>query len=234
MLELSDVCIRYGQIEAVKGVSLSIKENEIVALLGANGAGKTSILLAITGINKISGGSITFKDNSINGYSPDRLVKSGISLVPEGRKIFEKLTVLENLELGGYLRSNAENKEKLVEVFEIFPILKERGKQPGGTLSGGEQQMLAIGRTLMSRPRIILLDEPSLGLSPKMEESVFKVITEINKRNTTVLLVEQNANLALKISNRAYVMETGKIKLSGNSVDLLKNEEVRKLYLGDY
>ena len=233
MLEISEVSVRYGQIEAVKGVTLSVKKNEIVALLGVNGAGKTSTLLAVAGINKINTGNITLEDEKIDGLRPDALVKKGISLVPEGRKIFGKLSVLENLELGGYLRSKNENREKLEEVFEIFPVLKERKGQPGGTLSGGEQQMLAIGRALMSRPSLMLMDEPSLGLSPKMEELVFKVIGEINKRGVTVLLVEQNANLALKIAHRAYVMETGKIKLSGKAGDLLKNEEVRKLYLGE-
>ncbi|OGF44282.1 MAG: ABC transporter ATP-binding protein [Candidatus Firestonebacteria bacterium RIFOXYC2_FULL_39_67] len=233
MLELSEVCVRYGQVAAVKSVSIKIEENEIVTLLGANGAGKTSTLLAIAGINKVISGSIRLGNTLINGFSPDKLVKIGISLVPEGRKIFGKLSVLENLELGGYLRTKPENREKLTEVYEIFPVLKERQSQPGGTLSGGEQQMLAIGRALMSRPRVILMDEPSLGLSPKMEECVFKMITEINRRKTTVLLVEQNANLALKISHRAYVMETGKVKLSGNACDLLKNEEVKKLYLGE-
>jgi branched-chain amino acid transport system ATP-binding protein len=233
MLKLEDIQVYYGYVHAVKGISLYVNENEIVTLIGANGAGKTTTLMAITGTVKVKSGKIKFKGEDITNLYSNEVVKRGISLVPEGRKIFSRLTVRENLELGGFLKTQKEIELNIEKMCTMFPILKERIKQLAGTLSGGEQQMLAIARGLMSNPCILLLDEPSLGLSPIMEQTVFKIIQDIRKNGTTVLLVEQNANMALKISDRGYCLETGKIILEGKSSDLLNNENVRKAYLGE-
>jgi branched-chain amino acid transport system ATP-binding protein len=234
MLKIDGIESYYGKIQALKGVSFHVEEGEIVSLIGANGAGKTTTLLSVSGIVKPKKGKIYFKGERIDTLSPDKIVMLGISQVPEGRRIFPYLTVRENLNLGAYLRKDkAGVKEDLDKVFNFFPILKERINQDAGTLSGGEQQMLAIGRALMSKPRVLLLDEPSLGLAPKIVDLIFNIILEINKNGGTILLVEQNANMALKISNRAYVLETGAVKLEGNAEELMNNEEVKKAYLGE-
>ena len=231
MLKLSKIHIHYGKIEALKGISLELSQGEIVSLIGANGAGKSTALMAISGIIKPSKGHIEFEGKRIDSLSPDAIVKLGISQVPEGRRIFPRLTVKENLSLGAYLRKDRTEKD-LEHIFEIFPILKERLNQSGGTLSGGEQQMLAIGRALMGRPRLLLLDEPSLGLAPIFVNKIFEVIQEINREGVTVLLVEQNAHLALQVSHRGYILETGRIVKHDESHRLLNNEEVREAYLG--
>ena len=234
MLEIKNIETFYGKIQALKGITFNIKKGEIVSLIGANGAGKTTTLLTISGIVKPKKGEIFYNGERIDTLSPDTIVMKGISHVPEGRRVFPYLTVAENLMLGAYLRKDKEEiKNDLERIFKIFPILKERYKQDAGTLSGGEQQMLAIARGLMSKPEVLLLDEPSLGLAPKIVELIFEIILEINKSSGTILLVEQNANMALKISNRAYVLETGKITLQGEASDLLNNEEVKKAYLGE-
>ncbi len=234
MLELRNVHTFYGKIEALKGINLKVNKGEIVCLIGANGAGKTTTLLTISGIVKPKEGDVIFDGKTINNYSPDKIVKLGIVHVPEGRRIFPELTVEENLILGAYIQKDKQKiKENLEKVFTLFPILKERFKQLGGTMSGGEQQMLAIARGLMSEPKILLLDEPSLGLAPKIVERIFDIITEINSEGTPILLVEQNANMALQISTRGYVIETGKIILEGSSKELLNNDEVKKAYLGE-
>ncbi|MEW6674800.1 MAG: ABC transporter ATP-binding protein [Nitrospirota bacterium] len=246
MLKLVDVHTFYGPIEALKGINIEVKHGEIVCLIGSNGAGKSTTLMTISGILKPLSGDILFEGKSIRGISPHRIVEMGISQVPEGRRIFPKLTVRENLEMGGYtvvgsqesvLRSqktkNQQLRTQLEKVFELFPVLKERHKQLGGTLSGGEQQMLAIGRALMSNPKLLLLDEPSLGLAPIIVSKIFKTIKEINEEGVTVLLVEQNARAALKLSNRGYVLENGRIALEGKGEELLNNEQVRKAYLGE-
>ncbi len=234
MLELRNVHTFYGKIEALKGINLKVNKGEIVCLIGANGAGKTTTLLTISGIVKPKEGDVIFDGKTINNYSPDKIVKLGIVHVPEGRRIFPELTVEENLILGAYIQKDKQKiKENLEKVFTLFPILKERFKQLGGTMSGGEQQMLAIARGLMSEPKILLLDEPSLGLAPKIVERIFDIITEINSQGTPILLVEQNANMALQISTRGYVIETGKIILEGSSKELFNNDEVKKAYLGE-
>lgn len=234
LLEIKDLNLFYGGIHALKGINLKVKEGEIITLIGANGAGKTSTLRAISSLEKIKNGEIIFKGENINGVFPNKLVARGLSHVPEGRKIFGNLTVMENLELGAYLRKDKkEIKEDYEKVFEKFPILKERKNQNAGTLSGGEQQMLAIGRALMSRPKMLLLDEPSMGLAPMVVKAIFDTIVEINKAGTTVLLVEQNANMALSIANRAYVLETGNIVLEGDAKALLTNDKIRAAYLGE-
>ena len=234
MLQVKKIETFYGKIQALKGVDFYVNKGEIVSLIGANGAGKTTTLLSISGIVKPKTGEIYFNGERIDKLSPDKIVNLGISQVPEGRRIFPYLTVKENLILGSYLRKdkNAIN-EDLEKVYDLFPILKERLKQDAGTLSGGEQQMLAIGRALMSKPEVLLLDEPSLGLAPKIVDLIFNIILEINRDGGTILLVEQNANMALKISNRAYVLETGKIIIEGDAKELLNNEEVKKAYLGE-
>lgn len=234
MLQVKKIETFYGKIQALKGVDFYVNKGEIVSLIGANGAGKTTTLLSISGIVKPKTGEIYFNGERIDKLSPDKIVNLGISQVPEGRRIFPYLTVKENLTLGSYLRKdkNAIN-EDLEKVYDLFPILKERLKQDAGTLSGGEQQMLAIGRALMSKPEVLLLDEPSLGLAPKIVDLIFNIILEINRDGGTILLVEQNANMALKISNRAYVLETGKIIIEGDAKELLNNEEVKKAYLGE-
>ncbi|HEY8499703.1 MAG TPA: ABC transporter ATP-binding protein [Clostridia bacterium] len=233
MLEINDLNVHFGVIHALKGISLKVEEGEIVTLIGANGAGKTTTLRTISGLKKPTSGTIFFNGNNITSASPQDRVKMGISLAPEGRRIFSSLTVLENLELGAYLRRDkAEIKKDISMVYERFPILKERRRQAAGTLSGGEQQMLAIGRALMSRPRLLCLDEPSMGLAPLLVQEIFDIIRDINQKGTTILLVEQNASMALQIANRAYVMETGTITLSGTGTELMRSEDIKKAYLG--
>ncbi|MBP3484713.1 MAG: ABC transporter ATP-binding protein [Oscillospiraceae bacterium] len=231
MLKIKDLKVNYGGIEAVKGVSFDVPEGEIVTLIGANGAGKSSTLRAIAGLVKPSGGSIEFNGEDITAKEPNAIVSKGITLVPEGRKIFPDLTVLENLRIGAYLR-NDDLTEDLNWVYDLFPRLKERSWQEGGTLSGGEQQMLAVGRALMSRPKIIMMDEPSLGLAPIIVRGIFDIIKEINARGVTVLLIEQNANMALKTAHAGYVLETGRITMSGTGAQLLADEKVKAAYLG--
>lgn len=246
MLKLENVHTYYGPIEALKGIDIEVNHGEIVCLIGSNGAGKSTTLMTISGIRNPLSGDIVFEGKSIKGAPPHRIVEMGISQVPEGRRIFPKLTVRENLEMGAYsvvssqfsvfkkqTQKNTQLKMQLEKVFELFPVLKERHKQFGGTLSGGEQQMLSIGRALMSNPKLLLLDEPSLGLAPIIVSKIFKTIKEINKEGVTVLLVEQNARAALKLSNRGYVLENGMIALEGKGNDLLNNEKVRKAYLGE-
>ena len=231
ILEIRDLQVHYGGIEAVKGISLDVPEGEIVTLIGANGAGKSTTLRAIAGLVKPASGRIHLQGEDITGMTPDRIVSKGITLVPEGRRVFPDLTVLENLKIGAYLR-NDDLSEDLKWVFDLFPRLKERSWQAGGTLSGGEQQMLAVGRALMSRPKLIMMDEPSLGLAPIIVKGIFDIIKEINKQGVTVLLIEQNANMALKTADRGYVMETGRITLTGTGAELLTNEAVKAAYLG--
>lgn len=233
MLKVEDINVYYGAIHAIKGISLEVKKGEIVTLIGANGAGKSTILRTISGLLKPKIGKIDFEGQNIAGIAAQHIVKSGISQVPEGRRIFANMTVMENLDLGAYVRSDkAGIQEDLKMVFSRFPRLEERKTQEAGTLSGGEQQMLAMGRALMSRPRLLLLDEPSMGLAPLLIKEIFSIIQDINKTGTTVLLVEQNANMALSIANRAYVLETGRITLAGPAKDLAASEAVRKAYLG--
>jgi len=234
LLKLDNIKTYYGNIRALKGISIQVDENEIVCLIGGNGAGKSTTLMTISGVLTPVEGDVLFQGQSIVGVRADSIVKMGICQVPEGRMIFPLLTVKENLDLGAYLRNDREGiKEALDRVFELFPAMSERRKQYGGTLSGGEQQMLAIARALMGRPKLLLLDEPSLGLAPIFVDSIFETIHQINEQGTTILLVEQNAQLALQYSNRGYVLETGKIALAGTSEDLLTNEQVRKAYLGE-
>lgn len=233
MLTVNDINVFYGAIHAIKGVSLEVNEGEIVTLIGANGAGKSTILRTISGLLKPKTGSIQFEGQEIAGMPAHEIVKTGISQVPEGRRIFAEMSVLENLELGAFTRKDKDGiKADMELVFERFPRLKERIGQLAGTLSGGEQQMLAMGRALMSRPRLLLLDEPSMGLAPLLIKEIFTIIQDINKTGTTVLLVEQNANMALSIAHRAYVLETGRITLSGDAKELAASDEVRKAYLG--
>ena len=234
LLELKDVKTHYGNIRALKGISFGVEEGEIVCLIGANGAGKSTALMTISGVLVPVEGDVFYNGQDITGMQPDRIVAAGICQVPEGRMIFPLLTVQENLELGAFLRKDkAEIRHDLNRIYEIFPILGDRRKQHGGTLSGGEQQMLAIGRALMGRPKMLLLDEPSLGLAPLVVEAIFETIKRINKEGITILLVEQNAQMALQYSNRGYVLETGEITLTDDAPALLVNEEVRKAYLGD-
>lgn len=233
MLTINDINVFYGAIHAIKGVSLEVNEGEIVTLIGANGAGKSTILRTISGLLKPKTGSIQFEGQEIAGMPAHEIVKTGISQVPEGRRIFAEMSVLENLELGAFTRKDKDGiKVDMELVFDRFPRLKERIGQLAGTLSGGEQQMLAMGRALMSRPRLLLLDEPSMGLAPLLIKEIFAIIQDINKTGTTVLLVEQNANMALSIAHRAYVLETGRITLSGDAKELAASDEVRKAYLG--
>ena len=231
ILHIENLQVRYGGIEAVKGVSFDVHEGEIVTLIGANGAGKSSTLRSIAGLEKPASGTIIFRGDNITGRDPTTIVKKGVTLVPEGRRIFPDLTVLENLKVGAYLRHDDINSD-LAWVYELFPRLKERSWQLGGTLSGGEQQMLAVGRALMSRPKLMMMDEPSLGLAPLVVKDIFSIIKEINQQGVTILLIEQNANMALKIADEAYVMETGSITLSGTGAELLQNEGVKAAYLG--
>ncbi|MBE6914827.1 MAG: ABC transporter ATP-binding protein [Ruminococcaceae bacterium] len=231
MLKISDLKVNYGGIEAVKGISFDVTEGEIVTLIGANGAGKSSTLRAIAGLVKPTSGKIEFNGEDLTGKDPTAVVQQGITLVPEGRRIFPDLTVLENLRVGAYLR-NDDITDDLNWVYDLFPRLKERSWQAGGTLSGGEQQMLAVGRALMSRPKLIMMDEPSLGLAPLIVKGIFDIIREVNKQGVTVLLIEQNANMALKIADVGYVMETGSITMSGSGKSLLEDEAVKAAYLG--
>ena len=234
LLELDNVKTYYGNIRALKGISIEVNEGEIVCLIGGNGAGKSTTLMTISGILTPEEGNIIYQGQSIISVRPENIVQMGICQVPEGRMIFPVLSVMENLDLGAYLRKDkAGVKEDLDRVFSLFPVLRERSNQAGGTLSGGEQQMLAIGRALMARPKLLLLDEPSLGLAPILVDAIFEIIQQINKQGTTILLVEQNAQLALQYSHRGYVLETGEIALTDTSAELLKNEEVKKAYLGE-
>jgi branched-chain amino acid transport system ATP-binding protein len=233
MLELRKVSARYGAVKALTEISLKVDAGEIVTLIGANGAGKTTTLRTIVGLTPPAAGEVLFEGLSLGKTTTHRIAALGISLVPEGRAIFSNLTVFENLEMGAYLQPNQHRKADLDKVFDLFPRLHERLQQVAGTLSGGEQQMLAIGRALMSRPRLLLLDEPSLGLAPIMVQSIFKAIDAINQAGTTILLVEQNAHLALARSHRAYVLETGQIQIEGASKDLLHDSRVKEAYLGE-
>jgi len=234
MLKVDNINLYYGVIHALKDISLEVKQGEIVTLIGANGAGKTSTLRAISGLEPLKSGSITFKNSQLNKVPANKIVSLGLSHVPEGRRVFSDLTVKENLELGAYLRKDKKNiNEDMEMVFSKFPRLKEREKQQSGTLSGGEQQMLAIGRALMNRPEMLILDEPSMGLAPLIVKDIFDTIVEINKSGTTILLVEQNANMALSIANRAYILETGCIIKSGDAKELLNDDSVKSAYLGE-
>lgn len=231
ILSVNDLRVNYGGIEAVKGISFDLHQGSIMSLIGANGAGKSTILKAIAGLEKPRSGSIKFRDDELVGLDSSQIVSKGVILVPEGRRVFPNLTVLENLKIGAYLRKDDYSKD-LKWVYELFPRLKEREWQLSGTLSGGEQQMLAVGRALMAKPKVIMMDEPSLGLAPLVVKSIFDIIKEINKAGVTVLLIEQNANMALKISDFAYVLETGSVTVSGTGQELLNNDAVRKAYLG--
>lgn len=234
MLEVSNLKVNYGMIQAIKGISFKVEEGEIIALIGANGAGKTTTLHTVSGLLKAREGSILFNGKELTKTQPHKIVGMGMAHVPEGRRIFQQLTVYENLILGAYTRSDKkEIAENLEMIYKRFPRLEERKKQIAGTLSGGEQQMLAMGRALMSNPKIVLMDEPSMGLSPLLVSEIFDIIQSINKSGTTVLLVEQNAKKALSIANRAYVLETGKIVLEGDAKELMNNDQIKKAYLGE-
>ncbi len=232
LLEVKDIQVYYGAIHAIKGVSFEVNEGEIVTLIGANGAGKTTTLDTIAGLLRSRGGDIVFQGESIAHKAPHLIVKDGLALVPEGRRVFAQMTVEENLEMGAVTRANATVEPGLEKVYELFPRLKERRRQVAGTLSGGEQQMLAMGRALMSAPKLMMLDEPSMGLAPILVEQVFDIIQSLHKAGTTILLVEQNAQMALSIADRAYVLENGKVSLSGTGEELAKSEQVQKAYLG--
>lgn len=233
MLEVKNLHVYYGVIHALKDISLTVKEGEIVTLIGANGAGKTTALRTISGLIKPSQGVVCFNGDTISGLYAQEIVKKGLSHVPEGRHVFSGMTVLENLELGAYLRRDKKGiRDDLDQVYARFPVLEKRSRQNAGTLSGGEQQMLAIGRALMSRPRLLLMDEPSMGLAPLLVKEIFSIIEDINKQGTTILLVEQNANMALSIARRAYVLETGSIVLEGFGKELSQSEEIKIAYLG--
>jgi len=233
MLQVKEINVYYGAIHALKNLSINVEQGSIVTLIGANGAGKTTTLKTISGILKPKSGAITFKGRDITKTPPEKIVELGISQVPEGRRVFPSMTVMENLEMGAYLRKDKKAiLQDMDNVFDRFPRLKERVKQLAGTLSGGEQQMLAMGRALMARPELLLLDEPSMGLAPLLVKEIFSIIQDINSKGTTVLLVEQNANMALSIADKAYVLETGSIVLEGKADQLLKSEEVKKAYLG--
>lgn len=233
MLEIKDLHVHYGVIEALKGISLEVNEGEIIALIGANGAGKTTMMQSISGIVKKSGGEINFLNESIMKANPKHIVEMGLTQAPEGRRIFTGMSVYENLMMGAFLRKDKDGiKHDYAKVCEQFPILKERMNQDASTLSGGEQQMLAMGRALMAKPKLLLLDEPSMGLAPILVKEIFNIIEEINKSGTTVLLVEQNAKMALSIAHRAYVLETGKVVMSGTGEELAKSPDVQKAYLG--
>lgn len=232
MLQVKDLNVYYGAIHALKNASLKVEEGEIVTLIGANGAGKTTTLRTISGLEKAREGEILYKGKSINSYSVPKIVKKGISHVPEGRRIFSTMSVMENLQLGAFTRKDKpEIKKDLEKVFTLFPILLERKNQLAGTLSGGEQQMLAIGRALLSKPRLLLLDEPSMGLAPIIVKNIFSIIKDINERGTTILLVEQNANMALQCAHRAYIIQNGEINVEGNAKTLLQDDKVKKSYL---
>ena len=234
MLKIRDLSVHYGKIKAVRQIDMDIAQGEIVSLIGANGAGKSTTLRALSGLVKAAGGSVEFEGKDITGWSAKASVEAGISHCPEGRQIFPRMTVMENLELGAYTRKDTKNLSvEYDKIFEYFPVLAQRRSQMGGTLSGGEQQMLAIGRALMSKPKLLLLDEPSLGLAPLLVEKIFEIIQNINREGMTVLLIEQNAWQALNIANRGYVMETGSVAVTGAAAELLHNDHVRRAYLGE-
>ena len=233
MLKIENLFVNYGGINALRGISLEVQDGEIVTLIGANGAGKSTTLRTITGLVKAASGSVIWNGEELIGKSIDTIFKSGIAMVPEGRRVFSDLTVLENLQIGAYLRKDREEIDKDIEwVYSLFPRLKERYWQYAGTLSGGEQQMLAVGRALMSRPKLMMMDEPSLGLAPLVVQDIFSIIKEINKQGVTILLIEQNANMALRIADRGYVLETGQISMTGTGLELLNDESVKAAYLG--
>ena len=232
LLSVNDLHVSYGAIKAVRGISFEIKKGEIVTLIGANGAGKSTTLNTVAGLIKPDEGSVEFKGESIIGVKAHKIVERGLALCPEGRRVFSQMSVAENLDMGGYTRSDAENRETIEHVYERFPRLHERMEQSAGTLSGGEQQMLAMGRALMSKPDLLMLDEPSMGLAPILVQEIFDIIKELNEAGTTILLVEQNANMALSIADRAYVLEIGTIKKAGTGAELLVDDDVRKAYLG--
>ena len=232
LLKVNDIHVFYGAIHAIKGISLEVNEGEIVTLIGANGAGKSTTLNTIAGLLKPRQGSIVLGGIPVDGTAASKMVYKGLSLCPEGRRIFQQMTVKENLEMGAFSRPNEETEQSIEQVYGFFPRLKEREKQIAGTLSGGEQQMLAMGRALMSKPRLMMLDEPSMGLAPILVEQIFDIIRDMNAAGTTILLVEQNAQMALSVANRAYVMETGRISMEGDANDLMHDDNVRKAYLG--
>jgi branched-chain amino acid transport system ATP-binding protein len=230
MLKIENLHVNYGGIEAVNGITLDVPEKEIVTIIGANGAGKSTTLRAIAGVVKPASGSICFMGEDITPLPPNRIVAKGITLVPEGRRVFPDLTVLENLKVGAYIRKDNYNSD-IEWIYDLFPILKERSWQAAGTLSGGEQQMLAVGRALMSRPKLLMMDEPSLGLAPIIVKGIFDIIKEINRQGVTILLIEQNANMALQTAKTAYILKTGFLSMKGTGQELLNNEEVKKAYL---
>ncbi|MBQ9698615.1 MAG: ABC transporter ATP-binding protein [Acidaminococcaceae bacterium] len=233
MLNIRDLVVAYGGIEALKGISIDVPDGKIVTLIGANGAGKSTLLRTIIGLVKAQNGSVEYNGEKLNGLNSQRIVSKGITLVPEGRRVFPNLTVLENLRIGAYMRKDEEGiAADIRKIYDIFPRLEERHWQMAGTLSGGEQQMLALGRALMCRPKLIMMDEPSLGLAPLVIKEIFNIIRRVNESGTTVLLVEQNANMALKVAHHAYVLETGRIKMEGSGKELLENEEIKEAYLG--
>ena len=232
MLKVEDLHVYYGSIHAIKGVSFEVNEGEIVTLIGANGAGKSTTLNTVAGLMKPRSGAITFEGQQVAGMPASKIVPQGMALCPEGRRVFQQMTVRENLEMGGYTRPAGEISASLDDVFERFPRLKERHRQIAGTLSGGEQQMLAMGRALMSKPRLLMLDEPSMGLAPILVQEIFDIVKELNEQGTTILLVEQNASMALSIADRGYVLETGTITKTGTGQELLHDDDMRKAYLG--
>ena len=232
MLTVQDLHVYYGAIHAVKGVSLEVRDGEIVTLIGANGAGKSTVLNTISGLLKPKSGSIDFMGEHVGGMAPNKIVQKGLVQCPEGRRIFSRMTVEENLQMGAYTRPKSEIAGNLERVYELFPRLKERYRQVGGTLSGGEQQMLAMGRAMMSQPKLLMLDEPSMGLAPLLVEQIFEIIRSLHKAGTTILLVEQNAQMALQVADRAYVLESGRITLSGLGQELLESDSIKKAYLG--
>ena len=233
MLKVENLVVSYGGIEALKGISLEVPDGKIVTLIGANGAGKSTLLRSIIGLVKPDSGSVTYTDKQLIGLNSQQIVENGITLVPEGRRVFPNLTVLENLQIGAYLRKDKDGIEKDIRwIYDLFPRLEERSWQMAGTLSGGEQQMLAVGRALMSRPKVLMMDEPSLGLAPLIIKDIFKIIQEINRQGMTILLIEQNANMALKVADIAYVLETGRITMTGSGKELLENPEIKAAYLG--
>ena len=233
ILKVNDLVVSYGGIEALKGISLEVPDGKIVTLIGANGAGKSTLLRSIIGLVKPDSGSITYGEKQLIGLNSQQIVENGITLVPEGRRVFPNLTVLENLQIGAYLRNDKDGIAKDIRwIYDLFPRLEERSWQMAGTLSGGEQQMLAVGRALMSRPKVLMMDEPSLGLAPLIIKDIFNIIQEINRQGMTILLIEQNANMALKIADIAYVLETGRITMTGSGKELLENPEIKAAYLG--
>lgn len=232
MLKVENINVYYGAIHAIKGVSFEVNDGEIVTLIGANGAGKSTVLKTVSGLLRSKGGAINFMGESISAVQPHKIVERGLAHVPEGRRIFLQMTVMENLEMGAYTQSKSGIDEDLERIFSLFPRLKERKKQVAGTLSGGEQQMLAMGRALMSHPKLLMLDEPSMGLAPILVEQIFEIISDMHKTGTTILLVEQNAQMALSVADRAYVLETGTIAVSGTGKELVESDRIKKAYLG--